>query len=116
MTVVDQKSVVRTSIRGPSWLDVEVEFEGKEARFVRAKWPRGSIEVPTEVLHRIQAAVVGSRSAVGDVRNVCQIHGYTEGWFLSECKTCSEEKKALTAPQQPENLLPSSGGGEGPAF
>jgi hypothetical protein len=104
-TMTEEKSVVTTKIPGSNWLDVEVQFSGKEARLVRAKWASGSIEIPVDVLHRIQTSVLGSRSAVADNRGICSLHGFYEGCGWMECSTCANEKRALTAPEVPQKLL-----------
>ncbi len=112
-TTVEERSVVTTRIPGRNWLDVEVQFAGREARRVTAKWAGGAIEMPVDVLHRIQSAVLGSRSAVGDGRGCCQLHGFHAGYSWSECATCEDEKKALTAPAAPQK---QPNGAAGDAF
>ncbi len=96
---VEARGVVTVRIPGPKWLDVEVAFSGKEARSVTAKWAGGSVEIPIDVLARIEKAAYGARAAAGDNRGICQLHGFFEGYSWAECSTCAQEKAALTAPK-----------------
>lgn len=102
---IEASGIVITRIPGPKWLDVEVQFKGREAGMVTAKWAGGSFTVPAEILHRTQTAVLGARSAASDNRVICQLHGFSsDGYSWMECPRCAEEKKALMAPKV-EKLL-----------